>query len=237
MRCPNCGSVKQLELEGDPATGQEIARCGACGWKPGLVIPEEERRGRPDMGEFTAAGEIPVLEPPRGPLAGADTYDLLAGQKPKLGPRADWPRVMMAIAAAAATRSRDETTRVGAVVCDSRWKVLGTGYNGGPAGSPESLPAGGPARHLCTVHAEENALLQAIMSAGPTGIGWAMLFSTHRPCARCIRLASHLGVSAIHFGLDQLSDLQADDADEIERILYFPLGSRIFGPRIGRDER
>jgi deoxycytidylate deaminase len=87
------------------------------------------------------------------------------------------------------------------------------------------------------VHAEENALLQAIAASGPQGLGWARLFSTHRPCARCIRLAAHLGVAAIEFAVDQLSDVQADEADEIERVLYFPVGSRIFWPRIERDQR
>lgn len=127
-------------------------------------------------------------------------------------PRATWIEVMLRMAEAAASRSRDASTRVGAVVASPKWRVLGTGYNGGPAGSPISLPNAGPSRHLWVIHAEVNALLQAVAATGSIELTECMLFSTHRPCAACIKFASHLRVKWISYLKDELSDEQREQA-------------------------
>lgn len=116
--------------------------------------------------------------------------------------------MMMGMAMAAATRSRDATTRVGAVVCTSDWRVLGTGYNGPPAGSPESLVMSGPDRHGHVVHAEVNAVLQAIASQGRWPLEKTLCVCTHRPCARCVQFLAHCGVTFVIWAFDELSDEQ-----------------------------
>ena len=126
----------------------------------------------------------------------------------ELGPRAEWPRVMKAIAAAVATRSRDSSTRVGAVVCTAEWRVVGTGYNGPPAGSPDDLPMSGSEKHAWVVHAEENALAQAVASLGSNRLSGCRVFTTHRPCARCTRAMFHLGVRDWDWIADELDSEQ-----------------------------
>ena len=132
-----------------------------------------------------------------------------------LGDRAPWPEVAMAMAVAAASRSRDMTTRVGAVVLTAKWRVLGTGYNGPPARSPESIAMSGPPRHLWVVHAEENALLQAVATLSSNFLVGCRLFSTHRPCVRCLRMAYHLGIDEIVYLIDELNNDQRHDAMEL----------------------
>jgi deoxycytidylate deaminase len=143
--------------------------------------------------------------------------------KPALGPRAGWPKVMMAFAEAAATRSRDATTRVGAVVCTPAWRVVGTGYNGPPAGSPDALPMAGPERHGWVIHAEENAILQAGWALGGRPAG-CLLFSTLRPCAACVLRAAHAGIGAIFYGADELSPEQEASALAAAVALGMPIG-------------
>ena len=126
---------------------------------------------------------------------------------------------MMAIARAAGSRSRDATTRVGAVVAGPDWRVLGTGYNGGPRGSLESLPNAGSVRHAFTIHAEVNALLQAI-DARSLDLSRCTLFSTHAPCGSCIRLAAHLGICSIIWDVFELDEAQNAEASLVAETLH-----------------
>lgn len=129
--------------------------------------------------------------------------------------RAEWPRVMLDIATAAASRSRDSSTQVGAVVCSEGWRILSTGYNGPPAGSPNSLPMAGPEKHNWVIHAEINAISQAVATLGNNDLTGCRLFSTHRPCGNCLRLASHHGIKELSYGLDELSEEQTAVAQSV----------------------
>lgn len=136
-----------------------------------------------------------------------------------LGPRAAWETVFMDVAAAVARRSKDETTRVGAVVVNADNVIIGTGFNGFPKGAPdEMLPAGGPHRHLWVIHAEVNAVLSALGSR-PGDVPSSTIYCTHRPCAACVKLMSHVGVLQVVFGVDELSSEQDQQATEVERVL------------------
>jgi dCMP deaminase len=144
--------------------------------------------------------------------------------KRELGERADWPTVFMAMAVAIGSRSKDATTRVGAVIVDRDHNVLGTGFNGFPRGAPDCLlPKAGPERHLWVIHAEENAALAAL-AARPDRLMGSTCYSTHRPCARCLRLLYHVGVRRVLWGVNQLDARQQDDANHIENMLQMDVG-------------
>lgn len=136
-------------------------------------------------------------------------------------PAARWDEYFLGIAEASAAGSRDETTRVGACVADGDRTTLSTGFNGTTRGAPAHLPTGGPGRHAWTVHAEENALLFAYAAAGrrPWGLRGCSLYSTHRPCARCVRTAAHLGVRRAVYRLDELDAEQRAEAERTARTL------------------
>lgn len=139
--------------------------------------------------------------------------------KPILGPRAEWPIVMMEIARAVAARSRDATTRVGAVVCDSGNRVLGTGYNGGPRGSQPDLPNSGVERHPFTIHAEINALLQTVATLGSIDLAGCVIYCTHRPCAACVKMAAHLGIKGLLYLVDELDSDQFLSSNHVANVL------------------
>ena len=128
---------------------------------------------------------------------------------------------MLAVASAVAGRSKDRGTQVGACVADARGRIVGTGYNGFPKGAPDALlPTSGKAKHAWTLHAEVNAMLQAIATAGdvtlPQG---SALYCTHRPCATCVKLAAHVGVKVVIYSADELSPGQEREASLVAKTL------------------
>ena len=148
-----------------------------------------------------------------------DPAPRLSTAREVLGPRAAWESVFMDVAQAVARRSKDDTTRVGAVVVNVDNEIIGTGFNGFPKGAPdERLPTGGPTRHLWVIHAEINGLLSALRSR-PMDVPSSTVYCTHRPCAGCVKLMSHVGVLQVVFGVDELSSEQDQQATEVERVL------------------
>lgn len=134
--------------------------------------------------------------------------------------RVDWPHTILGIARCLAKRSKDRGTQVGAVIVSNEWMLLGSGYNGFPRKAPdELLPKSGPAKHLWTIHAEENAVLAALSAGWASGMQNAKCVSTHRPCARCLRLLYHVGVYVVLYGVDELSPEQTQDAERVELVL------------------
>jgi len=110
--------------------------------------------------------------------------------------RPSWDEYFLGIATAVAARSDCERRQVGAVVVKGN-RIMGTGYNGAPAGAPgcESCP-----RRLSTVdafssydtgpgqcvaiHAEANALLYTDRE----DLLASTLYVTCLPCMGCMRL-------------------------------------------------
>jgi deoxycytidylate deaminase len=71
----------------------------------------------------------------------------------------------------------------------------------------------GAGRHLFVLHAEENALYQAIAATGQWPLQHAMAFVTHRPCSRCVVRLFHNGVGLVTYLHDQLDDQQRRDTE------------------------
>ncbi len=109
----------------------------------------------------------------------------------------------MEIAQVVAKRSTCLHRQVGAVLVKDK-RILTTGYNGAPAGLPHCLETGcaraeyasGIRPDLCrTIHAEENALIQAALF-GISTVG-ASLYCTLQPCAHCAKLLVNAKISKI----------------------------------------
>lgn len=127
-------------------------------------------------------------------------------------PRPSWDEWGLTIAAAVATRADCTRRLVGAVMMSPDHRVLGTGYNGYPAGQPGCLTDGACPRgqltydqlptghayvdveHPCAaIHAEENVLLEVAREhrAGAT------VYCTDEPCFNCFRVLAGSGVSRV----------------------------------------
>lgn len=105
---------------------------------------------------------------------------------------AKWAARFMRIALEVADWSKDESTKVGAVIADhKRWVSLG--FNGPPEGVPDEFDSRDQ-KLMRTIHAEVNAALTANRSvAGLT------LYSTTQPCANCVAVLIQLRIGSIVF--------------------------------------
>lgn len=99
-------------------------------------------------------------------------------------------------AIAAAGRSKDRSTKVGAVAIDDNYVIRGSGYNGFPRGVNDDVDARHerPAKYKWTVHAEMNVVAQA---ARPTLEGTTIILTSLHPCTTCAGLLIQAGVKRI----------------------------------------
>jgi dCMP deaminase len=106
-----------------------------------------------------------------------------------------WDTRLRVLARHIAAWSKDPSTQVGAVIADTRHRVVSVGYNGFPAGvdDDDTRLQDRATRLLYTVHAETNAILFAQRDlAGCTLYTWPFM-----PCARCAALIIQSGLSAV----------------------------------------
>lgn len=127
--------------------------------------------------------------------------------------RPDWDEYFLTIADAVATRADCRRKRVGAVLVDSKRRIISTGYNGAPPGEPGCLaghcPRGrltcehvppemggmedvGTPGYCIAVHAELNCLLFATRDT--TG---GTLYVTHQPCNACAKAIRAAGIDRV----------------------------------------
>lgn len=112
-------------------------------------------------------------------------------------PRPSWDEYFLQIAFTVAQRSTCDRARVGCVLVRDR-RILTTGYNGAPAGLPHCDDVG----HLMvdghcvrTLHAEQNALIQAALHG--VGTEGATAYVTHQPCLTCAKMLINAGVRRV----------------------------------------
>lgn len=93
------------------------------------------------------------------------------------------------------SKSKDPSTKVGAVIVNSGNSIVSTGYNGFPIGVDDGIESRfeRPEKYTWTCHAEENAIAFAARNGISTN--GATLYCNRLPCcARCTRLAIQAGI-------------------------------------------
>ena len=111
----------------------------------------------------------------------------------------------MQIARAVATRATCLRRHVGAVVVSASpesggGRILCTGYNGSPPGQKHCTEVGcliEDGKCIRTLHAEQNALIQAALHGISTE--GATLYATCRPCHVCARMLVGAGIKRLVF--------------------------------------
>ena len=121
--------------------------------------------------------------------------------------RPSWDEYFMVIARDVATRATCERRSVGAVAVLDR-RILTTGYNGAPRGLehcpnptaewPKGCLQGGHC--VRTVHAEQNAILQAALNGVSTR--GATMYVTCQPCNACAKMLINAGIVRVVFDGD-----------------------------------
>jgi len=121
--------------------------------------------------------------------------------------RPEWDDYFMEMAEVVKTRSTCLRRKVGAVIVKDK-RILTTGYNGAPTGTPHCLEIGcyreehnipsGERAELCRgTHAEQNAIIQAAYHG--VSIKGATLYVTLQPCVLCAKMAINAGIEKIYF--------------------------------------
>jgi dCMP deaminase len=107
----------------------------------------------------------------------------------------DWDEYYLWIAMAAAVRSKDPVTRVGAVAV--KGSSIVTGYNGFPAGVQDAEDRWDkPAKYDFVAHAERNALDNAHFD-----VSGGTLYVTHYPpCNECVKTIIQRGIKRVVCG-------------------------------------
>jgi dCMP deaminase len=135
--------------------------------------------------------------------------------------RPDWHSYFLQLCEFVSKRSHDAQTQHGSVIVDSHNRVISTGYNGFPAGSPDTeFPNLRPEKYAFMIHAEMNAIISAHRSLTDCRI-----YITGMPCSRCLIHIASTGIRDIWCG----QRTHADRESEVEFVQWFTnkMGMRI----------
>lgn len=95
----------------------------------------------------------------------------------------DWDNYFINIADEVATRSKDPSTQVGAVIVDKNHRPVSFGYNGFLwAGDDRYLTRERPMKYYFSIHAEMNAILFS-----KTDLEWCTLYCNYACCENCLK--------------------------------------------------
>jgi dCMP deaminase len=112
-------------------------------------------------------------------------------------PAAGWDEYFLHLAQVVATRSKDPSTQVGAIIVQDR-TIVSTGYNGFPRGVNDNISEryDRPLKYTWMCHAEENALLNAARE-GIKVEGGTIYVTPLSPCMRCARGIIQAGIKEV----------------------------------------
>jgi dCMP deaminase len=118
-----------------------------------------------------------------------------------------WEDYFMGIAHLSALRSKDPSTRVGAVIVDELNKVVSIGYNGLPHGCDDDdfpwVKEGSvyDSKYAYVVHAELNAILNS-----PRPVRGCRLYVSLFPCNECAKAIIQSGIKEIVYEDDKYAE-------------------------------
>lgn len=120
-----------------------------------------------------------------------------------------WDEYFMGLAIFTSFRSKDPSSKVGAVIVDEKNHIVGTGYNGFVAGVDEmklSWQREGEfmqTKYPYVVHAEANAILNATKS----DLSGCKIYITLSSCNECAKLIAQKDIKKVFYLLDKYPDL------------------------------
>lgn len=118
----------------------------------------------------------------------------------------NWNEYFITVARAVALKSKDPSTKVGAVIVGSDNKIISTGYNGMLPGFPDTEDNWArPRKYDLVVHAELNAVLYSNAKLDNSA-----LYCTLQPCKDCMKVIIASGIKEIYYAEDR-EDTVADE--------------------------
>lgn len=106
----------------------------------------------------------------------------------------EWDRHFIEVARLVASRSKDPSTKVGAIIVDNEKRIVSTGYNGFPRGVLDDPTRYGDRalKYEMVIHAEANAILFSHGRAQHSSI-----YCTMFPCSRCAGFIIQSGIRRV----------------------------------------
>jgi dCMP deaminase len=109
----------------------------------------------------------------------------------------DWDQYFMSMAYLVSMKSKDTSTRIGAVIVGPDHEIRSTGYNGLPRGVKENIPERNerPAKYFWYEHGERNAIYNAARMG--TSVKGCTMYTQGIPCADCARAVIQSGIQKV----------------------------------------
>lgn len=109
----------------------------------------------------------------------------------------NWDEFFMSMAETAARKSKDRSTKVGAIVVGPDNEIRATGYNGFPRGVRDYVEERHerPLKYAFVAHAEANAIYAAARVGTP--LKGCRLYATAWPCAECAKAIIQAGICEV----------------------------------------
>src|SRR4051794_18251221 len=122
----------------------------------------------------------------------------------------DWDTYFLSIAKQVKAKSKDPSTKVGAIIVNTSREIIATGYNGFPRGAHDNHRLDDQdTKYKLIVHAEQNA----ICSAARRGISLVggICYVTMHPCVTCSKLLIQAGIIEVVHLATEIPERWADD--------------------------
>ena len=113
----------------------------------------------------------------------------------------NWKEYYLNICEQVKLKSKDNNTKIGAVIVGSGNEIVSTGYNSFPRGIDDNKPERQerPEKYFWFEHAERNAIYNAAR-IGVSTSGCTMYVSCDLPCSGCARAIINSGIKKIVVG-------------------------------------
>lgn len=110
----------------------------------------------------------------------------------------EWKQYFRSIAHQIKLKSKDQNTKIGAVIVGSDNQIVSTGYNSFPRGINDELEhrQKRPEKYYFFEHAERNAIYNAAL-IGVSTKGTTMYLTCGIPCADCARAIINAGIQSV----------------------------------------
>lgn len=144
----------------------------------------------------------------------------------------NWNEYFTDLSEAVSKKSKDPSTKVGAVIVDQNNTVVSVGYNGFVQGCDESkLSWERPHKYLYVIHAEMNALLFAKRDLRGT-----KMFLTDAPCDNCLKHCLQAGIREIYYkSADVMIQRGSQDQKNTVKKLIEATGAKVVNVTNGKN--
>lgn len=121
----------------------------------------------------------------------------------------NWDEYFISIAKTVAKKSKDPSTKIGAVIVDENHRPISFGYNGLPQKSKEEFLTltERPLKYHYVIHAEMNAILFS-----KRDLSGCTLYCEYAPCDACLKHIIQAGIKRVYYEKLFVNSVKSDSS-------------------------